>query len=152
MKRILTGGLFALSAVLSTASADDTDWAPTTFSLDNGMVVVVVPDHRAPVVTHMVWYKVGAVDEASGKSGLAHLFEHIMFKETDDLGPGEFDDIVSRNGGVTRGAGRWAATRRAAVNMPSSPLASAQARPPSARSSLSVNSISIAGPEDDASS
>lgn len=107
MKRILTGGLLALSAVMSSATADESSWKPTTFSLDNGMEVVVVPDHRAPVVTHMVWYKVGAVDEVEGKSGLAHLFEHIMFKETDDLGPGEFDDIVSANGGVNNAFTSW---------------------------------------------
>ncbi len=107
MKRILTGGLLALSAVISGAAAEESSWSPTVFSLDNGMEVVVVPDHRAPVVTHMVWYKVGAVDEAEGKSGLAHLFEHLMFKETDDLGPGEFDNIVSSNGGVNNAFTSW---------------------------------------------
>ena len=107
MKRILAGGLVALSALVSSAVAEEAEWAPTTFSLDNGMDVVVIPDHRAPVVTHMVWYKVGAVDEAEGKSGIAHLFEHVMFKETDDLAPGEFDDIVSRNGGVSNAFTSW---------------------------------------------
>jgi zinc protease len=107
MKRILAGGLVALSALVSSAVAEEAEWAPTTFSLDNGMDVVVIPDHRAPVVTHMVWYKVGAVDEAVGKSGIAHLFEHVMFKETDDLAPGEFDDIVSRNGGVSNAFTSW---------------------------------------------
>jgi zinc protease len=107
MKRILAGGLVALSAFVSSAVAEEAEWAPTTFSLDNGMDVVVIPDHRAPVVTHMVWYKVGAVDEADGKSGIAHLFEHVMFKETDDLAPGEFDDIVSRNGGVSNAFTSW---------------------------------------------
>lgn len=94
--------LFTLAALLAPAlAAADTvgEWAPGAFTLDNGMEVVVLPDHRAPVVTHMVWYKVGAVDEESGKSGLAHLFEHVMFKETDDLGPEEFTTIVQRNGG-----------------------------------------------------
>lgn len=107
MKRILTGGLLALWAGLSGAAAEESSWAPTTFSLDNGMDVLVIPDHRAPVVTHMVWYKVGAADEAEGKSGIAHLFEHIMFQETDDLAPGEFDDIVSRNGGVNNAFTSW---------------------------------------------
>ena len=53
------------------------------FTLSNGLEVVVVPDHRAPVVTHMVWYKVGAADETPGKSGLAHFLEHLMFKGTE---------------------------------------------------------------------
>ena len=111
MKRTLTGGLVALAVFALPAAADTAApveaWAPSTFSLDNGMQVVVIPDHRAPVVTHMVWYKVGAVDEAPGKSGIAHLFEHIMFQQTDNLAPGEFDDIVSRNGGQSNAFTSW---------------------------------------------
>ena len=63
------------------------------------MEVVVIPDHRAPVVTHMVWYKVGAADEPAGKSGIAHFLEHLMFKGTEKIAPGEFSKIVARNGG-----------------------------------------------------
>jgi zinc protease len=70
-----------------------------SFTLDNGLQVVVIPDHRVPVVTQMVWYKVGAADEPPGKSGIAHLFEHLMFKGTDEIPPGEFSKIVARNGG-----------------------------------------------------
>ena len=69
------------------------------FKLANGMDVVVVPDHRAPVVTHMVWYRVGAADEPPGKSGIAHFLEHLMFKSTDKIPSGEFSKIVSRLGG-----------------------------------------------------
>jgi len=72
---------------------------PESFTLDNGMQVVVVPDHRAPVVVHMVWYKVGAADEPPGKSGIAHFLEHLMFKGTDKLAPGEFSKTVAANGG-----------------------------------------------------
>lgn len=72
---------------------------PESFTLDNGMQVVVVPDHRAPVVVHMVWYKVGAADEPPGKSGIAHFLEHLMFKGTGKLAPGEFSKIVAANGG-----------------------------------------------------
>ena len=71
----------------------------TTFTLKNGLQVVVIPDHRAPVVTHMVWYKVGAADEKPGKSGIAHFLEHLMFKGTKDIAPGEFSKIIARNGG-----------------------------------------------------
>jgi zinc protease len=74
-------------------------FSPETFTLDNGMEVVVVPNHRAPVVTHMVWYKVGAADEVPGKSGIAHFLEHLMFKGTDSVPSGEFSHIVARNGG-----------------------------------------------------
>ena len=69
------------------------------FMLDNGMQVVVVEDHRAPVVVHMVWYKVGAADEAPGKSGIAHFLEHLMFKKTKNLASGELSDTVAANGG-----------------------------------------------------
>jgi len=71
----------------------------STFELSNGMQVVVIPDHRAPVVTHMVWYRVGAADEPPGKSGIAHFLEHLMFKSTDKIPMGEFSKIVARLGG-----------------------------------------------------
>lgn len=69
------------------------------FKLANGMQVVVIPDTRAPVVTHMVWYKVGAADEVRGTSGIAHFLEHLMFKSTDKIPVGEFSKIVGRLGG-----------------------------------------------------
>ena len=69
------------------------------FSLDNGLEVVVIPDHRAPVVTHMVWYKVGSADEPAGKSGIAHFFEHLMFKGTERHPAGELDAAVTELGG-----------------------------------------------------
>jgi zinc protease len=69
------------------------------FKLSNGMQVVVIPDTRAPVVTHMVWYKVGAADEPHGTSGIAHFLEHLMFKSTEKIAIGEFSKIVARLGG-----------------------------------------------------
>lgn len=72
---------------------------PESFTLSNGMQVVVITNRRAPIVAHMVWYKVGAADEAEGKSGIAHFFEHLMFKGTKTVPPGEFSKIVARNGG-----------------------------------------------------
>lgn len=109
MKYWISGGLAASAVICGAAFADSADdaWAPETFTLENGMEVVVLPDHRAPVVTHMVWYKVGAVDEDPGKSGIAHLFEHVMFKETDDLEDGEFDSTISRLGGQHNAFTSW---------------------------------------------
>ena len=105
MKRILiAAGLLAFA--VAGASAEPTN-TPSSFTLDNGMQVVVVPDHRAPVVTHMVWYKVGAADEAPGKSGIAHLFEHVMFKQTKNIGPEEFTSIVQRSGGQLNAFTSW---------------------------------------------
>ncbi|MGE3740931.1 MAG: M16 family metallopeptidase, partial [Geminicoccaceae bacterium] len=72
---------------------------PETFTLDNGMEVVVVENHRAPVLAHMVWYKVGTADSPPGKSGLPHFLEHLMFKGTGEIPPGEFSKIVARQGG-----------------------------------------------------
>ncbi len=71
----------------------------TTFTLSNGLQVVVIPDPRAPVVTNMVWYKVGSADEPRGKSGIAHFFEHLMFKATKTHPLGDLDRAVSEIGG-----------------------------------------------------
>lgn len=70
------------------------------FVLDNGMQVVVIEDHRAPVVVHMVWYRAGSADEPPGQSGVAHFLEHLLFKGTDTLAPGEFSATVAQNGGT----------------------------------------------------
>ncbi len=71
----------------------------TEYQLDNGMNVVVKEDHRAPVVVHQVWYRVGGSYEPPGKTGLSHMLEHMMFKGTKTLKPGEFSKIVSQLGG-----------------------------------------------------
>lgn len=108
MKRILVAaGLLAFAVAGASAEPATAPNTPSSFTLDNGMQVVVVPDHRAPVVTHMVWYKVGAADEAPGKSGIAHLFEHVMFKQTKNIGPEEFTSIVQRSGGQLNAFTSW---------------------------------------------
>jgi len=73
---------------------------PVEFRLDNGLQVVLIEDHRAPVVTHSVWYKVGATDDPPHSHGLAHFLEHMMFKGTDRFPAGVFNEVVSRIGGV----------------------------------------------------
>nr|WP_244504561.1 pitrilysin family protein [Jannaschia faecimaris] len=83
----------------SQAPAQAIDDTVTTFTLPNGMDAIVIEDHRAPVVVHMVWYNVGSADEPAGKSGIAHFLEHLMFKGTDELAPGEFSQTVSAQGG-----------------------------------------------------
>ncbi len=79
----------------------------TQFQLENGMDVVVLEDHRAPVVVHMVWYRIGAADEPPGKSGIAHFLEHLLFKGTDDMAAGELSDTVARNGGSDNAFTSW---------------------------------------------
>lgn len=69
------------------------------FTLDNGLRVLIREDHRAPVAVVMVWYKVGSYDEAPGETGLAHLLEHMMFRGTHNLPPGDFSKLVARFGG-----------------------------------------------------
>jgi zinc protease len=69
------------------------------FRLDNGLTVVVIPDHRTPVVTHMVWYRNGSADDPPGKSGIAHFLEHLMFKGTKAHPKGEFSEIIAELGG-----------------------------------------------------
>ena len=93
--RIALASFVALLPALSHAS----DEAVTTFKLENGMDVVVVEDHRAPVVQHMIWYRAGSADEPKGSSGVAHFLEHLLFKATDNLEDGELSSTVARNGG-----------------------------------------------------
>src|ERR1700757_1280006 len=69
------------------------------FALQNGLSVVVIPDHRAPVVTQMLFYRVGASDDPPGNSGLAHFFEHMMFRGTPTVPGAQFARTVARNGG-----------------------------------------------------
>jgi zinc protease len=89
----------ALSGVGARAQTTVTSERPASFTLPNGMLVVVIPDHRTPVVTQMIWYKVGSADETPGKSGLAHFLEHLMFKGTAKHPVGEFSQTVLRIGG-----------------------------------------------------
>ncbi|WP_272009038.1 M16 family metallopeptidase [Roseovarius sp. ZX-A-9] len=91
--------LMILLSLLCAPLAAVADDQVTSFTLDNGMDVVVIEDHRAPVVVHMVWYRAGSADEQPGNSGVAHFLEHLLFKGTDTMAPGEFSATVSRNGG-----------------------------------------------------
>ncbi len=100
--RFLFAFLFIFSA--SSALAQDKVFDAKPYELDNGLQIFVVENHRAPVVTHMLWYKVGAADEPRGKSGIAHFYEHLMFKghshpELGTFEPGEFSRIVRALGG-----------------------------------------------------
>jgi zinc protease len=79
----------------------------TSFTLDNGLNVVVIEDHRAPVVVQMIWYRVGAADEPPGHSGIAHFLEHLMFKGTDTIPPNQFSAIVEAQGGDDNAFTSW---------------------------------------------
>ncbi len=95
--KIITIVAFCLLLVIPAAEAKD--FNAETFTLKNGLQVVVIPNHRAPVVTHMVWYKFGAADEHAGKTGIAHFVEHLMFKGTPHVPEGQFSMIVKKLGG-----------------------------------------------------
>lgn len=102
-RRFLVRAAAAVGLLLSPVAAQSvtaqTGTRPATFTLDNGLNVIVIPDHRTPVVTQMIWYKVGSADETPGKSGLAHFLEHLMFKGTEAHPAGEFSGVISRIGG-----------------------------------------------------
>lgn len=106
MQRALYAGLrrlaapaVALSLVSTTTPANGAVFNPASFMLSNGLQVVVISNHRAPIAIQMVWYRVGAADEAIGESGVAHFLEHLMFKGTKEIPSGEFSKIVAANGG-----------------------------------------------------
>jgi zinc protease len=88
-----------LICCLAVSPARAQQFGAESFVLANGLQVVVLPNHRAPAVTQMVWYKIGAADDPHGKSGQAHFLEHLMFKGTKAHPPGEFSALISRDGG-----------------------------------------------------
>ncbi|HMK43940.1 MAG TPA: pitrilysin family protein [Dissulfurispiraceae bacterium] len=88
--------VFLLSAVMPVAGA-----APLQeFALQNGLKVFIIEDHKAPLATFQIWYRVGSLDEPCGKSGMSHLLEHMMFKGTPKYGSKVFSNIIQRNGGT----------------------------------------------------
>jgi zinc protease len=91
--------LLALMLITPSLAAAQASTRVSEFTLANGLVLVVVPDNRAPVVTHVVYIRAGSADEPPGVSGIAHFLEHLMFKSTEKLAVGEFSAIVSRLGG-----------------------------------------------------
>ncbi|RST87017.1 insulinase family protein [Aquibium carbonis] len=99
----LVAGAASLSPAAATAVQLSATQQPSSevssFTLDNGLQVVVIPDRRAPVVTHMLWYKVGSADEDPGKSGIAHFLEHLMFKGTESNPAGVFSRRIAEIGG-----------------------------------------------------
>jgi len=101
--RSRVGLVLAFVSLFMSVAAVAAEKAPSErvseFTLANGLHVVVVPDHRAPVATQMVWYRAGAADEPPGSSGIAHFLEHLMFKGTDKIPTGQFSKIIARNGG-----------------------------------------------------
>jgi len=101
MKRFAIAAVAVIAVALASLPATKGASGPDVshFKLDNGLEVVVIPDHRTPVVTHMVWYRVGAADETAGKSGLAHFLEHLMFKGTAKNPQGLFSQVVATIGG-----------------------------------------------------
>ena len=88
-----------IAMTLLGAPASAQRFGAESFTLGNGMEVVVAPNHRVPAVVQMVWYKVGAADDPLGKSGIAHFLEHLMFKGTAANPPGVFTALIARNGG-----------------------------------------------------
>ncbi len=103
-RRVLFGGLAAGAALSPSGPALakllTVGRRPVeSFTLANGLQVVILPSRRAPIVTQVLVYKVGSADETFGHTGVAHFLEHMMFKGTDKVTPGEFSRIVSRNGG-----------------------------------------------------
>lgn len=108
MSRYFVSLLVAFFAI-ATFSANATEQKPniTEFTLENGLRLVVIPDRRAPVVTHMAWYKVGSADDPQGSSGIAHFFEHLMFKGTSTYPNDEFSTAVSAIGGQQNAFTSW---------------------------------------------
>ncbi len=108
MNRFVLSLLISFFAIANFgASASEQKPDITEYTLENGLRLIVIPDRRAPVVTHMAWYKVGSADDPQGRSGLAHFFEHLMFKGTSNYKNNEFSTAVSAIGGQENAFTSW---------------------------------------------
>lgn len=99
IKKTCLGLALLFNVLLSISGAEAKIFDMEEFRLANGLQVIVIPNHKAPIVRQMVWYKVGSVDEALGKGGSAHLLEHLMFRGTKKVRDSEFNSIIANNGG-----------------------------------------------------
>lgn len=111
MKRMSVAAWLGLGCAVSISSSA---WADVdqlfdldSFTLDNGLTVVVIENHTAPIATHMIWYGVGAADEPPGLSGIAHFLEHLMFKGTTTAPDRDFSEEISRQGGNDNAFTSW---------------------------------------------
>src|SRR5438552_13491717 len=93
----------ALLAVVSVSAADGPVIKFSDVKLTNGLRVIISEDHSAPTVSIAVIYNVGSADEKTGRTGFAHLFEHMMFKGSENVGAGEHDALIVNNGGSPNG-------------------------------------------------
>ena len=108
MRRLLLSGLLVIFASMNVFAKEATTKPDISeFTLENGLRLVVIPDRRAPVVTHMIWYKVGSADDPQGRSGIAHFFEHLMFKGTSTYPNNEFSSAVAAIGGRENAFTSW---------------------------------------------
>lgn len=98
MKKICSNILVLLSIIMIALPARAALFNAEEFFLDNGLQVIVIPNHKAPIIKHMVWYKAGAVDEKPGKGGSAHLLEHLMFRGTSKVKGSEFNAVLEKHG------------------------------------------------------
>ena len=96
--RLMAALIAVWAAALPTAAMEPVK--TESFTLKNGMEVLVIPNHRVPAVSHMIWLRIGSADEARGQSGLAHYLEHMMFKGTEKMKVGEYSQIMSKHGGA----------------------------------------------------
>ncbi|MDD3608492.1 MAG: pitrilysin family protein [Halothiobacillaceae bacterium] len=94
--RLVSGALLWVACLLPVSAATP---VVHEYRLENGLELRVLPDHRAPVVTSQVWYRVGSADEPGGSTGLSHALEHMMFKGTQTLPPGAFSRVIAEHGG-----------------------------------------------------
>ena len=92
-------GALTLAAVFAAPAFAGLSDQVSESTLPNGLKVILVENHKAPLISFQVWYRVGSRNEAWGKTGLSHMLEHMMFKGTEKVGPGEFSHIISQNGG-----------------------------------------------------
>ncbi len=106
-RMFLAVSLLSFACLVIQNSARAELFAPQTFTLSNGMQVVVLTNRRAPIVTHMVWYKVGSADDPWGVSGIAHFLEHLMFRGSANVPPGMFSRRVAENGGSGNAFTSW---------------------------------------------
>src|SRR5215470_19400328 len=122
MRRLILAGALAIaSATLHAQQAPKLDVPNSQFTLPNGLHVILREDHTIPILTVNVWYHVGSAREKPGRTGLAHLFEHLMFEGSGHVKEGQFDQLLEAAGG-TNNASTEADRTNYYIDVPSNAL------------------------------